>query len=221
MNDKKFIKTKVTKSLRKLLGKVHLSSYELLRLNNLGTMVSSILLTGRSELRQIAYGNFERKKYSSKVKQFKRLLLNKHINASTYFLPYIKPLLEVLGSSGKLVFSIDGSVVGKGCMCLMFSIIYKGRALPVVWKVYKSKKGHLSEDAHRSLLKELSEIVPNNCRIVITGDGEFDGCDWQADILKHGWDYVVKTGRNTQIKEGGWDDFKPKSVCLEQGDDLF
>ena len=184
-------------------------------------MISSILIKGRCELRQMALGNGERKQFASKVKQYKRWLLNDKTSFKEYYLPYIKPLLKILASSGQLVFSIDGSVVGKGCMCLMFSVIYKNKVIPVVWKVYKAKKGHLSEQVHRNLLKDLSDLVPDNCQVVVTGDGEFDGCDWQADILDLGWDYVLRTGKNVEIEEDGWDNFKSGNVSIEKGTSLF
>jgi len=203
------------------LGKKDLRHYEDLRLNVLSSMVSSVLITGRSELNQMALGNPERKQYSSKVKQYKRLVQNKHIDCKTYYEPYIRPLLLTLSLKGLLVFSIDGSVVGQGCMCLMFSVIHKGKAIPVVWKVYKAKKGHLAESTHQDLLKSLSKLVPATCRVVITGDGEFDGCDWQQDILNQGWDYVLRTGKNIQITEDNWDIFRLGSICILAGSELF
>ena len=30
-------------------------------------------------------------------------------------------------------------------MVLMFSVIYKGKAIPIVWSVHKAKKGHLPQ----------------------------------------------------------------------------
>lgn len=41
MNDKVFIKTKVAKSLRIFFGKPHLSSYELLRMNSLDSIIKN------------------------------------------------------------------------------------------------------------------------------------------------------------------------------------
>jgi len=184
-------------------------------------MVSSILLGGRTELAQMALNSGRQTQLASRKKQFKRWLLNEKNTYGVYYLPYIKELLNCLGSNGHLVFSIDGSVVGKGCMCLMFSVIYKGRAIPVVWHVYRGKKGHLSESAHRKLLAALAGLMPDDCRVVITGDGEFDGCDWQEDILSHGWNYVVKTGKGTYITEASGDTFKLGEVCLLPGEDLF
>lgn len=185
-------------------------------------MVSAILLKGRTELVQIALNMDDRRtKLASRKKQVKRWVMNEQVSHKTYYLPYIQELLRCLAQSGLLVFSIDGSVVGKGCMCLMFSVIYKGRAIPVVWRVYKAKKGHLPESAHREVLKALSEIVPTGCRVVITGDGEFDGCDWQADILEQGWNYVLRTGKNVKITDSFGEEFEPQSVCLLPGEDLF
>lgn len=165
MNDKKFIKSKVKKSLRKLLGKDYLSPYELIRLNLLSNLISSILIQGDSRINQLALANTDKKKYESKKKQLKRTIKNKHLDFETYFLPYIKPLLLTLAANGNLVFSIDGSVVGQGCMCLMpvpkprwFSVIYKGKAIPVVWKVYKAKKRTFIRENTSSIVKILIKI---------------------------------------------------------------
>jgi len=184
-------------------------------------MVSSVLITGRSELRQIAQGNGERKQFSSKVKQYKRWVINENVSVESYYLPYMNPLLEQLSKSGELVFSIDGSAVGKGCMCLMFSVIYQGKAIPVVWHVYKMKKGHLPEQAHRDLLEELSAVVPNNCRVIVVGDGEFDGCDWQADVLELGWNYVLKTGKGRKVHTSTQDNFKLRNLKTAKGSEYF
>lgn len=224
MNDKKFIKTKVQKTLKKIFGKSYLSHYELVRLNILSNLVSCILVTGESKLHEVASGNPERKKFSSKVKQYKRFVQNRHVDCKTYYLPYMKELLAVIGKSGNLVFAIDGSQVGNGCMCLMFSVLYRGRAIPVVWEVYKAKKGHLSEIAHCTLLGRLSELVSASCpscRVVIVGDGEFDGCKWQEDILAQGWDYVLRTSKSVEIECEEGEVFKPTSICLEKGEELF
>jgi hypothetical protein len=100
-------------------------------------------------------------------------------------------------------------------------VIYRDKAIPVVWKVYKAKKGHLSEESYQELLKSLSELVPENCQVVITGDGEFGGCDWQQNILNYSWDYVLRIGKNSKICKDNWDEFRLGSVCIEVGSRLF
>ena len=204
-----------------MFGTKKLSSYELDRLNVLGDMISAILITGRSELSHLARGVSAENQFASRVKRFKRWLLNVHTSYEVYYGSFAQQLLEVLSSKGTLIFSIDGSVVGKGCMALMLSVIYKSKAVPVIWQVYKAKKGHLSQSTHRQLLYRLSKIIPSSCRVVIVGDGEFDGCDFQSDILSHNWDYVLRTGAQVQIEEYEGEVFKVGNVVLESGSDLF
>lgn len=98
----------------------------------------------------------------------------------------------------------------------MFSVIYQRKALPVIWEVYKAKKGHWKEICHQSLLKELSLIMPKNCRVIIVGDGEFDGCDFQEDVKKLGWSYVLRTGKNIEIEEEQGELFKLKTIEVDQ-----
>lgn len=222
MNDKRFVRAKVMKSLKKMLCMKHVSGHKLSRLNVLGSMVASILFTGRCELSRMASGNPDRKQLQSKRKQYKRLLLNERMGHGTHFLPFAMSVLRNLAGSGMLVFSIDGSEVGNGCMCLMFSVIYKGRAIPVVWKCYKRKKGHLPESEHRALLAELEGMVPEGCRVVVTGDGEFDGCSWMSDLEGLGWEYVLKTSRNTLVEDdNGEVSTTGGTIPPECGDSLF
>ena len=221
MNDKKYVKTKVRKSLRKLFNAQYLTCYELNRLNVLSAMVSGMIHSGQSCLEQLALSSCEGVKLESKIRQFERFVKNRHVDVRQYYLPFIQVLLLNLSKSGRLVFSIDGSVVGKGCICLMFSVIWRGKAIPVVWQVYRRKKGHMPEAYHRALLKSLQELIPADCEVVITGDGEFDGCCWQEDIVNYGWDYVLRTGKAVLLTTSNGDTFKAGSLRLAGGKDRY
>ena len=191
MNDKKFIKTKVRKSLKKLLKKRYASGQELGRINLLCAIVASILLGGESRVNKISENmNEGRCKLESVKKQVSRFLKNKHISAKDQYLPFIEELLLALSKKGELEIVIDGSTVGKGCMCLMFSVVYKGRSIPLIWDVVKKKKGHFKQTAHVNLLIKLKNIIPKNAKVTILGDGEFDGTRWQEKIQFYSWQYV-------------------------------
>lgn len=222
MNDKKFIKSKVHKSLKKLLGIKHAGRQELARIELLSAMVASILLSGISTVSGISsYMNEGRRLLSSVKKQVGRFLKNEHVHPSIHYLPFIKALLIALSSSGRLEIAIDGSVLGKGCMCLMFSVLYKGRALPLIWIVVRKKKGHFKEADHISLASSLHELIPSGVKVVILGDGEFDGTLWQAQLAEYGWIYVLRTSKNRQLANLDGDEFTPASLAIEQGESLF
>lgn len=191
-------------------------------MNVLSAIVAGILHSGESRISHIAQSiNQGRRKQDSAKKQVSRFMGNEHIDTNTYYLPFAKMLLETLAKSGSLTFVIDGSTVGAGCMVLMFSVIYKNRAIPIVWHVYRRRKGHFSENAHLELLEELKEIVPNDTRVCILGDGEFDGCHWQSEISDAGWDYVLRTGKNTLVEDRFEDIYKMKTVLPVRGQEIF
>jgi hypothetical protein len=108
-------------------------------------------------------------KPESRVKRFERWLRNEAIDSKTFFLPFAEALLLSL-CHVPLVLVIDGSIVGRGCMTLMISLVYKQRALPVVWTVAKRRKGHFPERIHVELMSKVRELVPPGSRVVVLGD---------------------------------------------------
>ena len=54
---------------------------------------------------------------------------------------------------------MDGSVAGRGCNALMIHVIYKGRALPLAWRVRQGPKRHFPEDLHIALVEDCHRLV--------------------------------------------------------------
>jgi hypothetical protein len=127
--------------------------------------------------------------------RFRRWLKHDAHTLDGWFLPVAKALLENLAHQ-PLLLAIDGSVVGRGCIALMVSVIYHGRALPLAWVVVKGKKGHFPQAMHCALLDQLQPLLPQTAEVVVLGDGEFDGTDLQALLRKFGWQYVCRTAPN-------------------------
>lgn len=102
--------------------------------------------------------------------QFRRLLSNSTLDYNVYFMPMIVLILASLGSQ-PLVLMIDGSVIGRGCVTLMVSFLYRGRALPLIWITRTGKKGHFPESMHIELIKAVYDIVPTGKDVICLGDG--------------------------------------------------
>ncbi len=102
-----------------------------------------------------------------------------------------------------LVLVMDGSGVGRGCCALMMHVIYKGRALPLAWRVRQCPKGHFPEDLHIALVELVSNLIPEGTKVVFLGDGEFDGIKLQETMHKAGWRYACRTSKGNTAT---WDD---------------
>lgn len=187
-------------------------------LTTLAALVSGIVLGKSCQLPTIAKKAPDRANPDSRVKRYSRWIQNERIEYEAYYLPFIQELLYRLAAIRELVFIIDGSEVGHGCITLMISLLYGKRTLPITWLVVKGCKGHLSEHVHLQLLSQLQDILPPNARAIFLGDGEFDGIELQAALQTMEFQYVCRTAKNTQLYED--DHLFSFSDLLIQPDDL-
>lgn len=188
-------------------------------LTTLAALVSGIVLGKSCQLPTIASKAPDRAMADSRIKRYSRWIQNERIDYEGYYLPFVNELLVSLANIRELVFIIDEGEVGHQCITLMISLIYGKRALPITWLVVKGSKGHLPERLHLDLLSQLQAVLPQNCRAVFLGDGEFDGIELQAALQSLGLRYVCRTAQHTQLYE---DDllFSFNDLCLRPGDQI-
>ena len=160
----------------------------------------------------------------SQVKKNERWLDNGLIDAETFFTPLIIKILHgIILQEKQLVFVIDGSIVGRGCQTLMLSVLWKKKAIPVVWKTVQAPKGHFPESDHLQLLKLLEDILktlPNvRCVMLMLGDGEYDGSKWIQQLQNMNFEYVLRTAKDTLLTNQEQEIFQPKK--LEVGKESF
>ncbi len=113
---------------------------------------------------------------------------------------------------------MDGSVVGRGCLALRLHVVYKGRALPLAWRVRQSPQGHCPEELHIALVELMSTLLPEGTKGIFLGDGEFDGTARQNTLSELGWSYVCRTAMRTTAT---WDSppfrLDTLGACLQPG----
>ena len=186
-------------------------------LTTLAALISGIVASKSTQLPTIASQVPNGTKPESRVKRFARWLDNDTITEQGYFLPYADVLLTHLALQ-TLVLIMDGSVVGRGCVALMLHVVYKGRALPLVWHVRKGKKGHFPEALHIALVEQVQEWMPVGASVVLLGDGEFDGTGLQHTLAEAGWSYVCRTGCHmTASWQGETFRLDTLGTCLKPG----
>ena len=184
-------------------------------LNTLTSFVYGILKSRHVTLSEVASEIPNAGKEESKVKQLKRWISNERIEFKVYFLPFIQALLQSLAHQ-TLLLVIDGSVVGRGCVTLMVSLVYKNRTLPLIWVTRKGKKGHFPENIHVELIEAVHDLIPEGTDVVVLGDGEFDGTNWLSTIKSFDWNYVCRTAKDSVFYEEG-EHFNIQDICPKRG----
>ena len=165
-------------------------------LTTLAALISGIVASKSTQLPKVAAKVPNGTKPESRVKRFARWLDNAHILEEVYFLPYAEILVAHLALE-TLVLVMDGSVVGCGCVALMIHVLYKGRALPLAWRVRQGPKGHFPEELHIALVELIRACLPEGTPVVFLGDGEFDGTTLQKTLNDAGWFYACRTAQST------------------------
>lgn len=202
-------------------------------MNTLAALICGIIGSERTNLPDIAKkapsdkGAGLTSKPESRAKSYSRWVKNEAIDVNTYFFPYADELIQALAHM-PLYLSIDGSTVGRGCMTLMIGVVYKKRVLPLVWTVEKKKKGHFPELTHLKVIRQVEQLVPEHARVILLGDGEFDGIDLQSLANGWKWEYVLRTGKNIVVNWQGHEFPFERAIkyvrageCIELTDALF
>jgi hypothetical protein len=204
----------IKEALRKLRG-MEPQGNMARHVNTLAALVSGIVGGKSTNLPEIAKKVPDEALPESRTKRYTRWVKNKRIDIETYYLPYAKAVLESL-AGGPLVLIMDGSEVGRRCLCLMVSVVYKGRSLPISWLVVTGSKGHFPEDLHVSLLEQVHKLIPEGAQVIFLGDGEFDGTSLQATIDNYEWEYACRTAKNVILNSDG-EEFAFEEVDIQPG----
>jgi hypothetical protein len=172
-------------------------------LNTLAGMVTGIVLSKSCQLPLLAGKAPDDTLAESRTKRFSRWLQNETVTPELYFLPFIETLVPSLARLRPLVFIMDSSEVGHGCMALVISVVYQQRALPLAWIVARGSKGHFPGELHVRLLRAVADHVPVTATAQLLGDGEFDGLPLQQALDACGWTYVCRTSKNVLVQVAG------------------
>src|SRR5262245_62748209 len=146
-------------------------------LNTLTLLICGIVGAQHVQLAKLAsHAPIRQPKNESLITRFRRFLKHKDITADALWLPFARALLAALAQA-PLTILLDGTTAGRGCVVLMASVVYHGRAIPLLWLVVKGKKGYLAEELHCTLIRRLREVIPAQADVLLLGDGEFDGTE--------------------------------------------
>jgi hypothetical protein len=183
----------------------------------LAALISGIVGSKSPQLPPIATKVPESTKPESRVTRFARWVDNAHILEEVYFLPYAEVWLRHLALQ-TVVLVMDGSGVGRGCTALMLHVVYKGRALPLAWRVRQAPQGHVPEALHIALGDLIRGLIPAGTPVVVLGDGEFEGTRLQHTLQQAGWSDACRTATSTvALWEGETFRLAVLGACLKPG----
>ena len=153
MTERQQVYNKILNSLKNLMPSCSQS-----HLVSLTMMMTGIIMSKKSHLATIGQEVPTISKDASVEKRLHRFVKDEDVNVTQHFLPFAQLLLSAfVDETVHLV--IDSSVVGRDCRVSMVCILYKHRALPIGWTVFKGRKGHQSMDTHLEVLQMVAPLL--------------------------------------------------------------
>jgi hypothetical protein len=168
-------------------------------LNTLTLLICGIVGAQHVQLDKLAsHAPIRGRKNESLITRYRRFVKHTDITTDALWLPFARPLLTGLAQL-PLSILLDGATAGRGCVVVMASVVYRGRAIPLLWTIVKGKKGHLPEDEHCALIGRLQELIPPDATVTLLGDGEFDRTELQSRMPARKCEYVCRSATNSLI----------------------
>jgi len=188
MTDRYKVYTKVLKIIKQFVANQHAGHTV-----TLAMMIAGIVMSKKAQLSEMSSEIPTDAKDKSVEMRLRRWVKHDRIDGDMIYMPFARQILNAL-SEQELVLVMDGSQAGRGCMVLMVGVVYKKRALPIAWLVYKGKKGHTTAKRHIEVLEKVKELLPETAKVILLGDAEYDTSEmllWLQENTQ--WSYVLRT----------------------------
>lgn len=196
MTDRRRVYTKVLKTLKAIM-----KGQKQGHVVTLAMMITGIVMSRKAQLAVMSGEVAVNIKEKSVEMRMRRWVKNGNIDVEVTYMPFAQQILQALATA-PLILVMDGSTIGRGCMVLMVCVIYRKRALPLAWVVYKGKKGHTTAERHIEVLRKVVPLIPKG-EVVLLGDAEYDTVkmlDWVMDETD--WGFAMRTGPTIQVQQG-------------------
>jgi hypothetical protein len=117
--------------------------------------------------------------------------------------PWLAWVLE--GWSGQqLAIAIDAITLGQRFVVLAISVLYRGCAVPVAWKILRATEKHPGQSEWLALLERFRDVVPAGWTVIVLADrGLYAKWLFQA-IGALGWHPLLRVNPQGTFRPQGW-----------------
>jgi hypothetical protein len=106
----------------------------------------------------------------------------------------------IIGSRKQVLISVDWTKL-RAWPVLVAGLVYRGRAVPLLWSVADPKKLYKSQNAfEHGFLGWLSAVLPANVKAVVLMDRGFKRVELVRVLRRFGFSFVIRTGGNVHVR---------------------
>jgi hypothetical protein len=156
----------------------------------------------------------------SLVRRFRRWLDNNRIKAEPLYGPLIEHAL--VSWMGKRVYvALDTSMLWNTYCLIRLSLIYRGRAVPLGWRVIEHGSAAVAFETYKALLEEVQSHLPLACQVVFLADRGFADTQLMSHLRQLGWHFRIRIKANFWIHPSHLASFQVGDIALKPGHMCF
>jgi hypothetical protein len=162
-----------------------------------------------------------RARYSqSTVRRFRRWLDNDKIEVQALYGPLIHQAL--VGWVDKTLYvALDTSMLWNTYCMVRLSVIYRGRAVPLVWGVLEHGSATVAYEGYKALLEQANTLVPFACKVVCLADRGFADTALMRHLRRLGWHFRLRIKSNFWIYRPGHGGGQVRDIAVACGQARF
>jgi len=183
-------------------------------------MVVGIIPSGCVNLTKwIQYVESRAKYAQSTQRRFAMWFYNNRIDVKSLYGPLIQKALAEWGNH-TLYLVLDTSRLFMDYCLVRISVVFRGRAVPVVWKVLEHKSNTVKYEVYNDILNQSAMLLPVNVRVVLLADRGFADTSLMKHIKSLGWHYRIRIKGNFLVYRKG-EKFNLDEIMLLPGKAVF
>lgn len=156
----------------------------------------------------------------STQRRFRRWLGNRRIEVAPQYGPLIQQALRDWGRH-TVYLALDTSMLWNQYCLIRLSVVYRGRAVPLVWEVIEHGSSSVTHTAYEELLDTVSALLPAGVKVVFLADRGFADTELLAHLRRLGWHFRIRIKATFTVLRPGQLPCKVEDFTLAPGRALF
>jgi hypothetical protein len=156
----------------------------------------------------------------STQRRFRRWLGNRRIEVAPLYGPLIQQALQDWGPH-TLYLALDTSMLWTQYGLIRLAVVYRGRAVPVVWDVIEHGSSSVPYEAYAALLDAVPALLPAGVKVVLLADRGFADTALLAHLRRLGWHFRIRIKATFSVVRPGQPTCKVEDFALAPGRALF
>ncbi len=178
-----------------------LASEDFRNVNTLAWAATGVLLQKTISVPLWAVSVPDEAKALARERRFRRWLNNRLVQVRRSYTPFIRrALADWAGHT--LYVGLDTTSVNNALVIARTSAIYRGRAVPLAWQVFKRKSVMLGFDQYTGLVQFTAQLIPPEVSVILLGDRGFRDVRLMSLAHRLHWHFRLRLEADEQVWSG-------------------